>query len=297
MKQFIREYFTFNKRERNGIFVLLSIIISVIVYLNLADKFIQRDKIDFTKFEKELQALNELPVETKEATNSRDTLKEESVSSLRFAFDPNGLPESDWKKLGLTYKQIRAIKNYESKGGTFRHKEDVKKMYVISAELYSSLEAYITILPKPKQSFSEYTSHQLPHTITLLELNSADSTQLTMIKGVGPFFAKNIIKYKKLLGGFCCKEQLMEVWKLDEEKYNQIEKYITVDASKITQININTCTARELKHPYISWKIANGMVNYREKHGNFNALEDLKKTDLLSDELILKLAPYLKMGN
>jgi competence protein ComEA len=97
------------------------------------------------------------------------------------------------------------------------------------------------------------------------------------------------------LGGYHAKEQLMEVWKFDQEKYDAIEKYVTVDASKVKKININTCTAKELKHPYIDWKLANGIINYRSKHGNFHTLEDIKKTDLLNDETFIKIVPYLSM--
>jgi competence protein ComEA len=297
MKQLIREYLTFNKRERNGIFVLLCIITALIVYLNVSDRIGHSERIDFTKFEKEIQALNAMPVH-KDIYPDRNNPTQSNSIPERFRFNPNNLPEQDWKKLGLSDKQIRSIKNYESKGGKFKRKEDLKKMYVISSELYASLESYVDIPSEGKITVPEKITDKQKHVETaLLELNSADSVQLTSVKGIGPFFAKNIIKYKNILGGYSSKEQLMEVWKFDKEKYEAIEKYITVDASKIQQININNCTAKELKHPYLTWKIANGIVNYRAKHGNFTALEQIKKTDLITEELFLKMAPYLKLGN
>lgn len=297
MKQLIREYFTFNNRERNGIFVLLCIITALIVYLNVTDRISHSEQIDFTKFEKEIQAMNAMPVHKNVYPDHNNTAQRHLIPE-RFRFNPNNLPEQDWKKLGLSDKQIRSIKNYESKGGRFRRKEDLEKMYAISSELYASLEPYVDIPTEEKITLPEKINdtHKYVETV-LLELNSADSVQLTSVKGIGPFFAKNIIKYKNLLGGYSSKEQLMEVWKFDKEKYEAIEKFVTVDASKIQKININTCTAKELKHPYLTWKIAKGIVNYRAKHGNFTALEEIKRTDLLTEELFLKVAPYLKMGN
>jgi competence protein ComEA len=300
MKQIIRDYLTFNKRERNGIFVLLAIMLALLIYLMIADKCIRHEKMDFTQFEKEIQVLH-ATVDTKKSNMQLETInkKVSAVSSVviaseRFAFNPNHLPEADWKKLGLTDKQIHSIKNYESKGGTFRKKEDVKKMYTIPQELYTSLEPYIEIPVEEKKTASKTEDRKIPiPELKVMELNSADSLQLTTIKGIGPFYARTIIQYRKALGGYHAKEQLMEVWKFDREKYDALEKYLTVDASKVKKININTCTAEELKHPYINWKMANGIINYRIKHGNYQAIEDIKKTDLLNDETFLKIVPYL----
>src|SRR5690349_20187225 len=101
MKQLIREYFTFNKRERNGIFVLLVIILLLIAYLNVADKFIPHEKIDFSKFEKEIQALNKSDIVKnntwKEKSTDKNNCKSSAALIERFPFNPNHLAEQDWK--------------------------------------------------------------------------------------------------------------------------------------------------------------------------------------------------------
>lgn len=298
MKQLLREYFTFNKRERNGIFVLLTIIVLLMAYLSISDRFIQREEVDFTKFEREILTLNQEEQRTDYSIQQKKTDREKStiIPVQRFPFNPNNLPADDWKKLGLTEKQIRSIQKYESKGGVFRSKEDVKKMVVISPELYASLESYISIPEKKsKPIFSEKKKEYRAN--PLLEINTADSAQLTSIKGIGPYFAKNIIKYRNALGGYYSKEQLLEVWKFDKEKLDAIQTFIQVDPSSIRKININTCTVEELKHPYIRWNVANVIVNYRMKHGNYATIEEVKKTSLIDEQAFLKMAPYLKMGN
>jgi competence protein ComEA len=301
MKQLIREYFTFNKREKNGIFVLVCIILVLLLCIRFSENFSTHEVVDFSKFEKQLQALNPSK-EQKEKSNYIPGKKEFAstnppvTQAAYFNFDPNQLPESDWKKLGLSNKQIRSIKNYESKGGTFRTKEDIKKMYTISASLYAVLEPYIQIAEKQTTIPAEKLAHTFRTSeLKIVEINSADSLQLSTVRGIGPFYAKMIIRYRNLLGGFYTKQQLLEVWKLDKEKYDAIEKYIVVDTSNINKININTCTSKELKHPYINWKTVNGIINYREKHGDFNTINDIKKTDLIDAETFLKLAPYLKL--
>lgn len=296
MKQLIREYFTFNKRERNGILVLLTIIVLLIIYLSVSGQFTQTEHIDFTKFEKEILALSNVEDVIHFTKQKKNDKKDTLQTAQRFSFNPNNLPESEWKKLGLSEKQIHSIKKYESKGGVFRCKEDVKKMVVISSALYTSLEPYISIPNEKEKSVTREKKNTTPP-IAILELNTADSTQLTSIKGVGPYFAKGIIKYRTILGGYHSKEQLLEVWKLDKEKYEMIQAFIRVDSSRIQKKNINTSTAQELKHPYINWKVANAIVNYRMKHGNYATVGEVKKTGLIDQEAFLRMAPYLKAGN
>jgi competence protein ComEA len=282
------------------------------VYLNISNSFNTVDIIDFTKFEKEIDVFNEA------SKRISDSIKQEKESKYKssytttnieqhkaeyFNFNPNNLPDADWKRLGLSEKQIKTIKNYESKGGKFKRKEDVKKMYCIKEEQYNLLEPFI-LIPEPVSAFSaenktknnlqiskaELSAKPLP---IVIELNSADSLTLLKVKGIGPFYAKNIIKYRVSLGGFVAKEQLMELWKFDSIKFEAVKNLVIVDAVNIKKININMCTAAELKHPYLTWNIANAIVNYRAKHGKYRNLDDIKKTDLVNDETYRKIAPYL----
>lgn len=316
MKQIIRDYLTFNKRERNGVFVLISIIVLMIIYLNISEKFITIEKEDFVEFQREMDSLNTFIAnppdhgpEEKQVYGQRKE-PESQIKKERFNFDPNNLSESDWMKLGLSEKQIRTIKNYEAKGGRFKKKEDLKKMYCVKNDLYTSLEPYIRIAPfsaafdekkRSNENVRETVNEQNENSVseeritskTVIELNSADSAVLTTIKGIGAFYAKTIIKYRNSLGGFYSKEQLLEVWKFDLEKFNSIEKYISVDPSKIKKININVCEADQLKNPYIKWNVANAIVNYRKHHGSFKTIDDISKTDLVDDETLRKIAPYL----
>ena len=312
MKQFLRDFLSYNRRERNGAFVLLSLILLVILYLNVSPYFITSDKIDFSKEEKELQlfsdsvkaqtdSLKNEENQNRKFTNYPKDNKSSELKGERFNFNPNQLPESEWKRMGLSDKQIYVIKHYESKGGKFRSKADVKKMYCIQEKLYQSLEPYIVIPEKKTDTVKSYVSDSKaplpkpqPETV-LVELNTADSLSLIKIKGIKGFYSKKIIEHRNELGGYAFKEQLMELWKFDKEKYDGVEKYITVDVSKIKKININTCTAKELKHPYLSWNEVNAIISYRTKHGKYANTEDIKKTDLVDDETYRKIAPYLSI--
>ena len=304
MKNNFRDYLTFNKRERNGVFVLVSIIALLILYLNFSESFFENEKADFTSFDSIVLASKEIfkePVTQQVEEQVVVASEKEKTKTIYFNFDPNGLPEADWKRLGLSEKQIKTIKNFESKGGKFHKKEDLKKIYGIKEQQYKNLEPYIQLaLNKSEETstnsvFKDGKVEQAKNRKTIVDLNTADSVTLLTIKGIGPFYAKNIIKYRNLLGGFVAKEQLMEIWKFDQEKYASIEKFVEVDATSAKKIKINSCSVEELKHPYLKWNQVNGIINYRQKHGKFKTIDEIKNTDLVDDETLRKLAPYLQL--
>jgi DNA uptake protein ComE-like DNA-binding protein len=284
MKQIIKEYFTFNKRERNGVFLLMLVIFLELIYLNTSGYFISPEQTDFSAFEKALEELN------------RKNEEHEIVNHEKFMFDPNEISEEDWLKLGLSKKQSGTILRYLEKGGRFRKKEDLRKMYCIPLQQYLDLEPFLQIRKSvtPELKSKEKASNEtLRQKKKIVELNLTDSAELTTVKGIGPFYAKQIIKYRTELGGFVSKEQLLEIWKFDREKYEKVEAMFSVDARLARKININTCTAEELKNPYLRWNVVNAIISYRKHHGPYKNVDEIRNTDLVNEETLRKIAAYL----
>ncbi len=129
-----------------------------------------------------------------------------------------------------------------------------------------------------------------------IDLNLADSTTFTLLKGIGPGFASRIIKYRKKLGGFYKKEQLKEVYGLDSILFNRIEKSIHLQNLDIKKFNINLVSIDELrKHPYFSYNIATSIVNYRKAHGLYKDILEIKNIILVNADLYVKLVNYIKV--
>lgn len=299
----IKEFFTFSKGERRGALVLIALILLLILFNFLYPLFIRQKQYDHSAFDSEVKLFLE-EQELIDAKNKTDNQKEDfdildmkrSVVENKlnpFPFDPNTLTHEQWLKLGLSDNEAKMIEKYRSKGGKFYDKQDFKKMYCISADEYQVLEPFIEIkLPKPEYPKDNYQKKEI--IITKTEINSASIDEFIKIKGIGNYFATQIVNYRIKLGGYYMIEQLLEIPKMDTLKFNPLIPYIEVNANAIRKININKADFEQLKsHPYIGYNIALSLINYRAKHGFYNLVSDIKKSMLITDKNYYKISQYL----
>lgn len=306
IKNSVKDYFTFTKSDRKGIRALLTILIILMGCLYYTN-FIKppSTQVDIAAFEKEIKAFEASLTPKKENvfppkdSASTTLIQEKEISTPLFEFNPNNLPEEDWKKLGAPDWIIKRIKNYEAKGGRFRKKEDLQKIYSMPPDLYQKLEPYIAIAPtdtiplKTNYYNAIAQSKEEEHGNLLVDINLADETELDALPLIGAGRAKAIIAYRNKLHGFAFKEQLLEVWSINDTVYNAIADHVEVKAKAIQPININTTDPRELFHPYISYQLSKLIMTYRTTHGDYQNIEDIKKLPLVNGDLYAKLAPYL----
>jgi competence ComEA-like helix-hairpin-helix protein len=131
--------------------------------------------------------------------------------------------------------------------------------------------------------------------IVIVDINIADTMEFSKISGIGFGYARRIIKYRESLGGFVSVEQMKEVYKLPPEVIDDHLANFKLESKELSKININIADVATLKrHPYITWNVANSIVQMRNAHGNYKQVTDIQKSDLINDELFLKIAPYLK---
>jgi competence protein ComEA len=303
VNQFIKDYFSFNKRERNGIFILLIILMIVVAIPFVLPYLIPKGKTDFSQFKKEISAFEKSLKENSDTSYAKDFdfnhIDKSSAETILhpFPFNPNDLSEEKWKELGFDEKQIKTIKNFEAKGGKFYKKEDLEKIYGISASEYAVLEPYIQI-PDENKSYSkkEKQIFKSDKNTTVIELNSADTTELKKLKGIGTWFAKKIIAYRTKLGGFFKKEQLLEVKGMDSTKYAAFCDYVSVNKYLVKTLNVNTADFDDLKsHPYIGYNIALSLTNLRQVHGKFSNVAAIKQSVLVTEKVYEKISPYLSI--
>ena len=147
------------------------------------------------------------------------------------------------------------------------------------------------ILSKSQKIYKSKTSTKSKF---IVNINLADSLQWRKLRGVGPKRSIQILNYKNALGGFVRVSQVNEVFSINDSLFKSFERFLSIKDSSLVKININTCSVKQLKnHPYINWNLANSIVNFREQHGDFKLLEDLKKIHILDNKLYYKIVPYL----
>ena len=213
----------------------------------------------------------------------KDARHSEIVESVRqnmprrqvesFVFNPNTVSCEDLCRLGFTLKQAQSIVGYREKGGRFRRKSDFAKSYVVADSVYRRLERYIDI--------------------PLLDLNLADSADFDALPGIGGWFAAKMVAHREALKGYSYKEQLMDIWKFDREKYDALQDLVTVSVENVVPYPLWSYPADSLKkHPYIrNYETARAIVLFRENSPKADwTVEKLAAAGVISGEDASKLS-------
>ena len=291
--------FYFSRKEKNGIVLILILNLLVYSWPDVYDYFSNR-KDPAIQIEKLPQARNEYQPENDESfvIDKRAGKKSGVIENHKanyFEFDPNTCSKEQWMKLGVKEKTAETIVKYVSKGGKFKVPEDLKKIWGLSPPQVKELMPFVKITSTPKIENEKNTNPHFTKTNSnkTIDVNTADSSLLEWLPGIGPALAGRIIKYRNKLGGFYNQEQLKEVWGLPDSVFHKIKERVEV-SDKIQKINVNTADFLMLKsHPYIGYKLANAIINYRNQHGSFKTLEDIQKIILIDEKTFNQLSHYL----
>ena len=129
----------------------------------------------------------------------------------------------------------------------------------------------------------------------VVELNSADTTTLQLLHGIGPTYARRIVRYRDRLGGFSSTRQLLEVYGFTPELLDHVSPHLRLDTHNIQKINVNTMTLKQLiKHPYMEYYLARDLVKLRSRGVTFSSPDDLRALPSCTDTTLNKLQPYLE---
>ena len=250
----------------------------------------------------------------------------EQSSEELFCFDPNTADSTALLKLGLRPWQVRNIYKYRAHGGIYRKPEDFARLYGLSAHQYKRLLPYIRIAKEYRMTAAEYvesmgkgerisyyknnqnisydnrrqginsektTPSDYPRKISTGEhiiLNTADTTQLQRVPGIGSYYSKVIMRYGERLGGYVSIDQLDEI----EDFPTETKQFFVIDNPSPRRLNVNTMTLNELKrHPYINFYQAKAIVDFRRINGQIRSLQQLSTSPDFTEETIKRLLPYV----
>lgn len=216
-----------------------------------------------------------------------------------FYFDPNTADSTQLMRLGLPAWMVRNIYRYRARGGVYRSKRDFAQTYGLTKKDFLRLEPYIRISDDYQSAatlFPKEERDSVRHTVKLKEgehiaLNTADTTQLMKVPGIGSYYAKEIVRHGKWIGGYVSVDQLDEI-----EGFPQSAKqYFVINNPTPQRIAINKLSLQQLRsHPYINYYMAKAIVDYRRLHGDIKSLQDLRFSKDFTADVIQRLEPYVE---
>jgi len=310
LNQWAKDALTFNKRDRIGMFLF---VVAVSGSLLLPRMFSKQQEALALKQDSVLVMAMDTLVERQ--ANRKDFSHDQKddysyryetsqgksfTNGELFYFDPNTASLNDWQRLGLNEKTSRTILKYVSKGGKFYKPEDLQKIWGMPEGFYERVKAYVTITSVrktyPSYSDNKPVFEREERKPAVVQINEADTSALIALPGIGSKLSARIIAFREKLGGFYSVDQIGETYGLPDSTFQKIKARLQVDGSNIRKINVNTATKDELKaHPYIRWNLANAIVEYRNQHGAFKSLEDLKNIVLIDEATFNKINHYLSL--
>ncbi len=332
MQQQVQDYLSFTKKERRGIIVFILLIVSILLIPKLYTYFIYTKPTIITQENKQLlasliitkdsiQQYSKHTPYSKYTDNETNTYQDynpqwknyaNNYKGTLFTFDPNTLDQAGWLKLGVYPKTVATILNYTSKGGYFAQPDDLSKIYGLSDYMLEKLMPYVSIKAKPPQvNYSPNTNYTSsnntynkdttnkpryttkPDAVYTIDINTADTATWNKLPGIGNKLSERIINYRNKMGGFISINQIAEVYALPDSTFQKIKPKLLCKPGDVTKININTASINLLQHPYINKNVANNILQYRNQHGAYKSIADLKKLALINEELYLKIEPYV----
>ena len=270
-----KSHFWYTKNQRNGILLLLIIIIFLQLILH------------FKNFDSQQMVDLSLP-KIASYNKQLDSLKKKSSKKKKFKiypFNPNYISDYKGYQLGMNVDEIDRL---------LAHRE--QRLYVNSAKEFQTITKISdSLLQKisPFFKFPEWVQKKnnqqryIPNSrinvseITTVDINKATLKDFTAIEGVDEYMSERIIKYRSKLQGFSFKEQLFEVWGLDELMANKILSTFSIKNKPIIKkVNINTASFKEvLSNPYIDYKLCIQIFDYKDEVAELQSISEIKNIE------------------
>ncbi|MGD9976646.1 MAG: ComEA family DNA-binding protein [Bacteroidales bacterium] len=293
----LKHFLSYSKGERNGTIILSVILLVLIVAPTLFREVIFTGSVSngetYERVDSFFNSLQYVEPE-KGYVDKHFAISEELPTGNEakpFFFDPNTVSIDSLVDLGLSPRQAQVVVNYRSKGGRFYSAADLSKIYGIDSVTFNRLRPWVQI--SAVVSLSDSTTAKIAEKL-YIELNVADTFLLTKLRGIGRTFARRIIVYRDLLGGFYSTDQLSEVYGLKPDLLEAIKPYVWVDSAAIKRVNLNLVSYEELKnHPYLTSYQVKAIIYYRSKRGTIASTDELLHNKILPADKYEKIKPYL----
>ncbi|WP_421795781.1 helix-hairpin-helix domain-containing protein [Haliscomenobacter sp.] len=313
MKNFL-DFFYYTKTERKACVLLLILCVAAFVLPGQLDFSQHYDLTTLANAPRPVQAKVEWKkprygsyTKSKYKYGTRYPKKEAKVVASFSIFDPNTVSLDELLKMGLNKRSASIWVKYTSKGGHFKKVEDVLKIYGLPEGWFAQAKSYIQIQAKSdleagtpeKASYSSFEDKKFSkkgaQPCIPIDVNTADTAAWQSLRGIGKVLANRIIKFREKLGGFYQVDQVKETFGLADSVFQKIRPCLQLNTPTLKPLLINQASFNELaSHPYLGFKAAKAIMNWKDQHGPFGKMEDLEALVALEPGKLEKLRPYVQ---
>ncbi|WP_366184668.1 helix-hairpin-helix domain-containing protein [Flavobacterium ovatum] len=288
----LKSYFLFSKEQRNGIFVL----VLLIVLIQTIWFFYEKTEFEMIHSDAEKQWLAIQP--------EIDRLKMVS-SGYKYElkpFNPNFITDYKGYKLGMSVPEIDRLLAFRKTNQYVNSVQDFQKITQVSDSLLATISPYFKFPDwvTNKKEFKGYVQYEKESfaksdKITITDVNTASQEDFMKINGIGAGYSDRIIKFRESLGGFVSMQQMDDVWGLPPEVITKLNSNFKIGViSQIMKLDINNASLKEIaQFPYFRYALAKEIVMCRSMNGDFKNATDLTKIKGLSIEKANIIALYL----
>ena len=226
-------------------------------------------------------------------------------------FDPNTADSTLLVTVGLRPWMAHNLIRYRQAGKVFRRPDDLRRLYGMTDSLYATLAPYIQIdtlaidtisglyrgrtgIKSESKADSSIFSYHIKRD-TILDLNTADTSELQLLRGIGRYTAIRIVRYRQALGGYYSVNQLYEISELPADRIDSILPHLYADTVLITPIDVNRASVKQLqRHPYISYRQAEQVYDLRRRKLRLQSMDEL--SGVFAPGECQRIAPYLRFS-
>ncbi len=276
----LKSHFVFTKNQRNGIFLLLILIVIVhclYFFVDFSSEEFQVNQNELENFKKEVDSLK--------------VVKTESSQPRIFPFNPNYITDYKGYSLGMTNEEIDRLLRFREQDKWINSTQQFQEVTQVSDSLLGVISPFFKFPdwvtnPKPNQNWVDYSKQKKPSGFTSktyeqkIDLNKATAEELQKVNGIGVKLSDHIIKYRsKFVGGFIADVQLQDVYGLTPEVIERITNDFTVKTPRpIQKLNLNTATKEQLVTiQHIDYEIAHYIIEQRTLRDGFKSIDELTK--------------------
>jgi DNA uptake protein ComE-like DNA-binding protein len=270
-----KSHFWYTKNQRNGILLLLIIIIFLQLILHFknfdSQQLVDLSQPKITSYNKQL-----------------DSLKKKSSKKKKFKiypFNPNYISDYKGYQLGMNVDEIDRLLAYREQRLYVNSAKEFQAITKISDSLLQKISPFFKfpewVQKKNNQQRYIPNSRINVSEITTVDINKATLKDFTFIEGVDEYLSERIIKYRSKLQGFSFKEQLFDVWGLDELIANKILSTFSIKNKPIIKkVNINTASFKKvLSNPYIDYELCVKIFDYRDEVAELQSISEIKNIE------------------